>query len=144
MPWLVHPLLKRVQYEHVQRRGRRKERGSCQDLLEVVQEVPHQSTAWSTRHLRDSRVDLCSSSGAIALNISRNSSSSNSNTLVFLLHHSSKHHSGHFSSLHQPDTHASITGKLTTFPGTAAKSSRATHQELWHLRRISRGTNKGA
>jgi hypothetical protein len=68
----------------------------------------------------DSRTELHRSSRAIT----RGTSSS---TLMLLLHHSIREHSGHRSSLHVLDTHDSIVGNPTTSPRNVARSSRASH-----------------
>jgi hypothetical protein len=85
----------------------------------VVQEVHHQSTAWSTCHLWDSCTNPRSSSGAIAHSINNSASRSNSNnssTLMLPLHRSKQYSLGHCNSLHQSDTRASTAVKLVTLP----------------------------
>jgi hypothetical protein len=117
---------------------RRRRRGgrSCQDLLEVVLGVLHQSTAWSTHHLWDSRVILHHSNCT--------SRSLSSSTLMLPINRSRQHRSSHHNSLHQLDTRASTAGKPATSPRIVVWSNKATHREPWHPRYTNRGANKGA
>jgi hypothetical protein len=133
----------------VLRPRRKKGRGSCLDLLEVVGIAVHlPSTAWCIPHPLDSCVDLHSSSiGAIVYNTNIGSSSRNSSKsspTEHLLHHCRRLQSGHHSRLPPTVSRASIAGRWGTSPVSAVSPSKAIHRELWHPRSTSRGANRGA
>jgi hypothetical protein len=116
-------------------------------LSVVVLAVLLLSTTWCIPCLGVNCADLNSSSiGAIACNTSscspnRNSSSSNSLT-VLLLHLYSRLPSSHHSSFPPATSHASTIGKWDTLLMNAASPSKATHHELRHPWSINRGANR--